>query len=149
MTLILALLLGSVFMVTAAGKPAPTKTPAPTPSTKPVTKAAAEIEIPKSLFVADTKTGRNPFFPPAVPAKAEEKPHKGQVDPSSIVLNGLTSPPKRTAMINGRTFEEGEAGDIKLKNGSRISIQCLEIRADAAIIAVNGQKRELRLRSGI
>lgn len=113
-------------------------------------KPLPEIAIPKSTFLVDAKTSRNPFFPQSSTKKPDTKSSKPALDlASAIVLNGLTSPPKRTAMINGKTFEEGEAGDIKLGNGSRITIQCVEIRADGAVIAVNGQKRELRLRRGI
>jgi hypothetical protein len=52
-------------------------------------------------------------------------------------------------MINGRTFEPGEAGDVKFPNGKRVPIQCLEIRDDAVIIVVGAQRLELRMRGGI
>jgi hypothetical protein len=37
-------------------------------------------------------------------------------------------------VINGRTFEVDETGKIKFQNGMRISIRCIEIHDDAAII---------------
>ena len=71
------------------------------------------------------------------------------VDVSSFVLNGITSPPKRTAMINGRTFEAGEEGEVRLPSGGKAMIKCEEIRSDSAVILFNGVRRELRLRFGL
>jgi hypothetical protein len=108
-------------------------------------------EIPQSVFVipSSPKEGRNPFFPKSVIEAPVQKIKPEQLDSSSIILNGITSPPKQTAMINGKTFEPGESGEVRFPNGSRISIQCIEIRTDAAIILIGTQKRELRLRAGL
>src|ERR1051326_4155852 len=84
-----------------------------------------EVPIPQSVFVIPSQPseGRNPFFPQsrmgfqATPPST--KPHENVIDTSSFVLNGITSPPKRTAMINGRTFEVGEAGEVKLPSGAK------------------------------
>jgi hypothetical protein len=130
----------------AAEKPA-----AQTEPTAVVASAEPSTLAPQSVFEipATPKDGRNPFFPrskseaPVVAQKA------AVVESVSFVLNGITSPPKRTAMINGRTFEVGETGEVKFSNGMRISIRCLEIRDDAAIILVADQRRELRMRAGI
>jgi hypothetical protein len=65
------------------------------------------------------------------------------------VLNGITSPPRPTAMINGRTFEPGEEGEIRMPSGARMLIKCEDIRSESAIISVGGRRRELRLRSGL
>ena len=107
--------------------------------------------IPQSVFIipASPKEGRNPFFPKSVSEAQVRKVKPEEVDSSSIVLNGITSPPKRTAMINGKTFETGESGEVRLHNGGRLSIQCLEIRSDTAVILVGTQRKELRLRTGI
>jgi hypothetical protein len=110
------------------------------------------VEIPQSVFTMPTNPGegRNPFFPHSVFAAPKVTPKATTPsDFSSIVLNGITSPPKRTAMINGRTFEAGEEGEVKLAGGGKALIKCEEIRADSAIIVVNGQRRELRLRFGL
>ncbi len=111
-------------------------------------------EIPLSVFVVanSPKEGRNPFFPQSVvvpPPAAPEKPKEPSLDTSAFVLNGITSPPKRTAMINGRTFEEGEEGEVRLPTGSKTMIRCAEIKSDSAVIIINGQRRELRMRMGI
>ncbi len=114
------------------------------------TTVPADAPIPESVFIVPTspKQGRNPFFPNSVPRLTSQKTN-APVDFSSIVLNGITSPPKRTAMINGSTFEAGETGDVKLSNGSRLTVQCLEIRSDTVIVIISGQKRELHLRQGL
>jgi hypothetical protein len=65
------------------------------------------------------------------------------------VLNGITSPPKRTAMINGRTFEPGEEGEVRLPAGGKMLIKVEEIKSESAVILVGGQRRELRLRAGV
>ncbi len=110
-----------------------------------------ELPIPQSLFTVPSQPseGRNPFFPQStvrvvVPKVNKENP----IDTTSFVLNGITSPPRRTAMINGRTFEVGELGEVKLPAGGKQLIKCEEIKSESAIIDVGGQRRELRLRSG-
>jgi len=112
-----------------------------------------QVEIPKSVFVVPTqpKDGRNPFFPQSSTGFQAPKPvvSNTEIDASLFVLNGITSPPKRTAMINGRTFEPGEEGDVRLPTGAKVRVKCQDIRRDSAIIQVNGQRRELRLRPGI
>jgi hypothetical protein len=70
-------------------------------------------------------------------------------DISSLVLDGITSPPKLTAMINGRTFELREEGEVKSSAGGRVWIKCIEIKSDSIIIEVKGQRHELRLRPGV
>ena len=117
-----------------------------------VVPTASQAEIPQSVFAvpATPRDGRNPFFPQsAVVAPIVQPKATGTLDFNSFVLNGITSPPKRTAMINGRTFERGEEGEVRLPSGAKVLIKCEEIRADSAIIFVSGQRRELRLRFGL
>jgi hypothetical protein len=118
------------------------------------TNTVADQSITKSVFVipATPKQGRNPFFPySAQPAPMPDEAGKNTrgLDPSGFVLNGITSPPKRTAMINGRTFELGESGEVRSKMGYRVLIKCEEIRSDSAVISVEGKRIELRLRLGL
>lgn len=120
------------------------------------TTSAAEIPIPKSFFKAPetARDGRNPFFPEsALPeltvAKETTSPVKKAapvVENLPLVLNGITSPPRRTAMINGRTFEQGEEGEVKLPTGSKLLVKCLEIKDESAVVDAGGVRRELRLR---
>src|SRR5207244_2214608 len=101
----------------------------------------AEPEIPQSVFTipSNPNEGRNPFFPRSTVVVTQPKSQTPiNLDTSSLVLNGITSPPKRTAMINGRTFEIGEENEVKLPNGGKERIKCLEIKDDSAIIEIRG-----------
>jgi hypothetical protein len=143
------LLAGVVF---ASFAPAPGAcADAPKGGPTPATAAAAPAEIPLSVFIlpSNPKEGRNPFFPQSVAAAPVIKSKEATVDTSAIVLNGITSPPKRTAMINGRTFEPGEEGEIRMSGGGKTLIKCVQITDDSAVILVNGVRRELRLRMGV
>jgi len=119
----------------------------------PNIKIVPEVPFPQSIFSVPTQPaeGRNPFFPQStvqvviIPKITKENP----IESFSFVLNGITSPPKRTAMINGRTFELGEEGEVRMPSGGKILIKCEEIKAESAVITVGGQRRELRLRSGL
>lgn len=111
-----------------------------------------EVPVPQSVFSIPNppSEGRNPFFPqstlrPVAPKVDNATP----IETFSFILNGITSPPRRTAMINGRTFEPAEEGEVKLPSGGKMLIKVEEIKADSAIILVSGQRRELRLRSGL
>jgi hypothetical protein len=117
------------------------------PDTK--TNQPVVVAIPQSVFVvpASPKQGRNPFFPNSVfGGEVSPQPQPTRVDLSSFVLNGITSPPKRTVIINGRTFEKGEVGEVRLPGGARELIKCEDIGDDFAVIIVKGQRRELRFR---
>jgi len=114
--------------------------------------AILSVEIPQSIFTipANPKEGRNPFFPQArIEAPVNKTPKENSTDTTGIVLNGITSPPKRTAMINGYTFEQGEEHEVRRPDGSKVMIKCEDIRADSAIISLGGLRKELRLRMGL
>ncbi len=116
--------------------------------------AALKEEIPQSVFVipSSPKEGRNPFFPASVVTAAPmPTPSKGgaTAEAAAFVLNGITSPPKRTAIINNRTFEAGEEGEVRLSSGTKVLIKCAEIKDDSAIIVVSGQRRELHFRGNL
>jgi hypothetical protein len=123
----------------------------------PVIPVVPEIQLPQSVFAIPSQPseGRNPFFPqstfgfqaPTVAVRPSND--NNAVDTSAFILNGITSPPKRTAMINGRTFEPGESGEVRLPNGARALIKCEEIRSESAVILVNGVRREVKFRTGL
>ncbi len=148
----------ALFLVAGVASGKTTKPPA-TVKTAPVTNtipAATIVEIPESVFVipASPKEGRNPFFPqstarPPLPGPKPGPGGKPTTDLTELMINGFTSLPKRTVMINNRTFEPGETGEVKLPRGGKVLLKCEEIRADSVIISVNGQLRELRLRPGL
>jgi hypothetical protein len=146
---LLAGLFSSTMLAQASSKDAPAKGTAKVPSNL---QTVPEVAIPQSVFTIPSQPseGRNPFFPQSVvrvvvPTINPENP----IDTSSFFLNGITSPPKRTAMINGRTFEPGEEGEVKLPTGGKMLIKCEEVKAESAVILIRGQRRELRLRSGL
>jgi hypothetical protein len=148
---------------TASTAKTPAKAPAASKSStssakKTATAASAaaipEITvIPKSVFEvpANAKEGQDPFYPPvkSQPAASGGKSTTTRVDVSVLVLNGISGPPKRLAMINGRTFEPGETGEVKLRSGARMTIQCLEVKETSAVILVGGERQELTLRNGL
>lgn len=110
-----------------------------------------EAEIPQSVFVipATPAEGRNPFFPRSTSVAPVVRTKQGVVETQSFVLNGITSPPKQTAMINGTTFEAGEEHELRLPGGGKMLVKCEEIRADSAVILAGGIRRELRMRFGL
>jgi hypothetical protein len=72
------------------------------------------------------------------------------IDVSELMLNGIVpSGARPTAMINGRTFEVGESGDVKLPDGQKLPITVEEIKEDSVIVTVRGQRKELHLRRGL
>ncbi len=110
---------------------------------------AAEPDIPLSQFVmpANPKAGRDPFFPSSMhPYAVKVSTNKAAVAEVTLTLNGIT--PGKFVMINGRTFSEGEEGDVKTAAGPR-RVRCLKIKDDSAIIEMDGGRRELRLRQGL
>ncbi len=114
------------------------------------TPPAADPPIPKSVFVipASPAEGRNPFFPHTAVGPEMARIAAAAARVSDLVLNGITSPPRKLALINGRTFEEGETGAIKLPSGANVEVTCLEIKAETAVVKVGSQRVELQLRHG-
>jgi hypothetical protein len=111
-----------------------------------------EVPIPQSAFniPSQPSEGRNPFFPQStVRVIVPPINNPNSIDTATFVLNGITSPPRRTAMINGRTFEPGEEAEVRLPSGGKMLIKVEEIKSESAIILVGGQRRELRLRAGV
>ncbi len=52
---------------------------------------------------------------------------------------------RRLAIINNRTFEAGEEGEVASSSG-HVRLTCKEIKDDSVRVIVNGQERTLRLR---
>jgi len=53
-------------------------------------------------------------------------------------------------MINGRTFSEGEEGDVNTNSGKK-RVRCLKIKPDSVIVELlpEGERQELKLRGGL
>ena len=136
----------------ALAQAAPPKDAKPGASRSASAPPSGEIEIPQSVFLipATPKEGRNPFFPRSTATLPPPIKKESLVDSSSLHLTGITSPPRATAMINNKTFEKGEEGEVKLASGNKLLIRCEQIKEDSVVILINGsQRRELRLRSGV
>lgn len=110
---------------------------------------------PKSVFSmpASRKDGCDPFFPnstrlwglsvTAAPVTKSARP----VGLDCLVLKGLSGlPGNRLAIINGRTMGSGEDAEIVTDCG-RLSVHCVDVTSNSAIVEVAGQRRELRLRA--
>jgi hypothetical protein len=132
--------------VNAAPKPIATNT------------APAEPVIAQSVFVLPSAPpeGKDPFYPRStrpyttfVLAKTNNMPAPAIALTAELHLGGISGSADRPlAIINNRTFEVGEQGDV-YTNVGRSRIRCLEIRADAVVVQIGGERRVLHLRSGI
>jgi len=125
-----------VFVCSLAGQsalaaPAPKKDSAA--EKRAANSSAAEPEIPTSIFVApvvDPKQGKDPFFPTSMRPYVRTTVHMTNAPsslPAKLILTGLS---KKLAMVNGRTFAEGEEGDVNTDNG-RKHIRCIKIKEDS------------------
>ena len=129
-----------------------TNTPAPPPAA--TNAAPAQPEIPKSVFNIPTtpQEGKDPFYPrstrlfTSVTVTPTNQPTVIAVELQLKALSGSAG--RRLAIINNHTFEAGEEGEV-VTNAGRVRIVCLEIKDDSVVVLVGGERRILRLRSGI
>ena len=112
--------------------------------------------VPRSVFVDDPKTGKDPFFPST--ARRLEKvlgssgnqtpvpaPNKNIFD--RLQLKGiLGNSSRRLALINNHTFEVGEQAEVKTLEG-KLNVRCWEIRNRSVVVSFVGesQRKELFL----
>ncbi len=93
--------------------------------------------------------GRDPFFPnsrrrePVAPGIVTTgKPAAAPV----LVLKGIVgSPNHRLAVINTSILEVNEEAAVRLPDGGRARVRCLEIGQDHAVIQVEGELQPKRL----
>jgi hypothetical protein len=108
-----------------------------------------------SVFNAAPGYGRDPFFPrssrlhgrPVI--KMNDPSPTGEL-PAGMVLNGLSgTKEKPLAIINNRTFEEGEAAEIRIGLGL-YRVKVVKIKERSVMVSVNDTPpRELTLRQGL
>lgn len=107
---------------------------------------ADQTEPPHSAFTipADTKEGRDPFFPDSTrPYEAAAAANPKVADVTSLVLKGFSgSLNNRLVIINNHTFAAGDEGDVTTPVG-RIHLTCIEIKTNSVVIEVGGQRHEL------
>ena len=150
----LSVVTASLGLLAGASAAAAEKTNPPPATSATTTNAApkqAPIVIPVSQFTIPTTAaeGRNPFFPDSIqtrrPNSIADTNTLGTVTSVALVLQGISG---RFALINGRTFEAGEDGDVTVGR-SKVHVRCISIREDGVTVEVEGTRRELKLRPGL
>ena len=123
-----------------------------------VTGAKLEATAAKSAFVDDANSGKDPFFPESrrrtvAPTRVPTNnvPQVNLAVDQLIRLKGISgTKEQRLALLNNKTFAEGETGELKTANGV-LKVKCREIRDGYVLIEIPGvsEVRELRLRDGV
>ena len=147
-----------LFAFLCLGSARAAQTPAPAP-------AAASVQPPVSpgasagfvsVFNVAPGYGKDPFFPKSTRLSGgkgttitNSTTASGEL-PSGMVLNGLSgTKEKPLAIINNRTFAEGEESEIRVGLGL-YRVRVVEIKERSVIVIVNGgTPRELALRQGL
>jgi hypothetical protein len=143
----LCVVAGTLLTMAAASVWAAPKAAAPNPAApKPV----PEVVIPKSVFVDRPDFGRDPFFPKST-RRGQVVATNPVIQPvgnfDSIALKGISvNNEKRLAIVNNKTFEVGEEGEVPV-GAQRVKVKIIEIREKSAVISVNGVSKELFLGS--
>ena len=139
----------SIPIQSAPGAKDEAKKPASKPSSAGST--APEPHIPLSVFVvpSDAKAGKDPFLPTSLRPYGSSQPKGSKpavIDYSYLILNGII-PSKKLAMVNGRTFSEGEEGEVVV-NGVRKKIRCLKVNEESVLVELlpEGERRTLKMR---
>ena len=132
----------------AAALSAHASPPAKTETTTGQNKTAPEEKpVPKSNFGVPTKPqdGHDPFFPASDRLFAIKTAPKqaSSVTGAALVCNGIAGiQDHRLAMINSKTFAEGEEATVNTSGGP-VRVRCLEIKGNVVAIEVAGERREL------
>ena len=135
---------GALWILVAAGSFAAPKT-APTPAPT----AAEVLPPPQSVFIDRPDFGRDPFFPKSKRRGAvvsttpvvEPMANFGNLALKGISVNSFG---QRLAIINNKTFEVGEEGEVRV-NGQLLKLKVTEIRDKSVVITVNDVSKELFL----
>jgi hypothetical protein len=121
----------------------------------PAKPAPAPGGIPRSVFTmpANPEAGKDPFFPRSLRPYGTMLTAKTNQPSTNLAtdlhLQGFSGPlDRRLAIINNRTFETGEEGEIVTSNG-RTRLRCLEIKGNSVTIFAGGEQRTLYFRRGL
>ena len=109
--------------------------------------APAKPAAPKSVFVMPTsaREGRDPFFPESTRPYEDSAAAKRTVDANAFAVKGISYEHGHAmVIINNHTFALGDEGDVLTANG-RMHLRLVEIKANVAVIEVNGARREISL----
>jgi hypothetical protein len=109
-----------------------------------------ELAIPKSVFVAEGTTGRDPFFPNSVRLQAKvpdttKAPQIREDFSRFLKLTGVTGGAKPIATINNLTFAVGEEQEVKVE-GRKVKIRVLEIGEKSVRLSVENQPGAVELK---
>jgi hypothetical protein len=130
------------------GKPAKPAPSAPAPADPIQTQA---------VFVnpRNPQEGRDPFFPRSTLPYTRYNPqvttNRAVSVSADLKLSGISgSSEHRLAIINNKTFEINEEGDV-ISGSDKVRIRCLEIKPESVIIqfVAGGLRREIHLRRGL
>jgi hypothetical protein len=109
-------------------------------------KGAPAKPVPaQSVFVIPTSSrdGRDPFFPNSIRPYESNPTSKHTVDTTTFTIRGVSIENGHSmVIINNHTFGIGDSGDVLTPTG-RVHLHVIEIRSDAVVIEVNGNRREL------
>lgn len=111
------------------------------------------LDGPRSVFMVDINNGSDPFFPnsrrlqPKQETDSGEPQYNIQEHPERFLhLKGIVG---KLAVINGKTFSEGEKGEIQYVDVNQqrrtVRIQCLEIKATNVFITIPGSLEKVEL----
>ena len=108
-----------------------------------------ELVIPKSIFVTDDPSGKDPFFPKRefTPAGLQGKATPKTASVDGLHLKGITtdSEGKRIALINNLTFAAGEESDEVRTESGKLKVKCVEIREKSVVVEVGGKSGQQEL----
>ena len=111
------------------------------------TNRTAHVMIPRSVFVTEGVTGKDPFFPNST--RRVKREDTGQSSPVRdysrlLKLTGIAGGVRPIATINNLTFAVGEEQEVKVESG-RVKIRVLEIREKSVVISVEKQPKPIEL----
>jgi hypothetical protein len=121
---------------------------------KPATQFSVSNAVPQSVFTIPTNAaeGRDPFFPNAHYMFGGDEVKKPVISPDldTLALKGVSGTLDHPlAMLSHgkitRTLAEGEETTFKTLSGP-LRVRCVEIHGESAVVEVDGERRELRLR---
>src|SRR4051812_15056010 len=142
---LLACVVALVFATNAAARDAKAA-----PATHAGATPVPEIKFVKSEFIAPPTlgSGKDPFFPKS--KRTQTKTTETPIDtPSSfgwLRLNGISGTKlHRLAIINNKTFEQGEEAEMRNPNGQSAKVKIGEIADDGVVVSIGTQTQKLFL----
>jgi hypothetical protein len=130
------------------------------PAADAATKQHVDAVIPKSVFVDDPTTGRDPFFPnstrrldalPKLVTGPTNNVPRTTMLLDQLRLKGISGTKTQPlALINNATVAKGETAEIKC-GVQVVKIRCRDIRERSVLVELEGigETKELKLREGI